>query len=620
MGRFKFGPFELDPEARVLRRDGEPIPTAGKTLDMLLVLVENRGRLVDKDELLSRVWAGSVVDEANLTQTIFALRKVLGDSPRDHRYIATISGRGYQFVAATTEITSPDVTQMPLVEVRGPRRPRGALAWALVAVIGVLVLLAVSYLVWHLTFGHGLAGGQFHIGSIAVLPLTNLAGEDREDYLADGMTEELITELAKTGSFRVISRTSVMRYKKTGRPLSEIARELNVDALVEGAVRRSGDRIRITVQLVGTSPEHDIWADAYEGDIRDVLSLERDVAHDIGSKIQTKLTGRQPARPRASRRLDPETYEDYLRGRHFLAQRSSEAMNKAVEYFRRAIQRDAQYAQAYVGLAETYDLLGMYELLPASVSFPKAKEFASRALRLDSTLSEAYTVLASAESFWDLDWAAADRDFQRAIALDPNSVIAYHWYGEHLVSIGKAERAITELKRAHELDPLSIPVNGALGRIYRDARRYEEAIQQCKKTIELDPNSAMGHRCLGQAYAGQLRYSEAIPELELASAAGPSPLLLSELGYAYASSGNTAKARVVLQKLMSKARSAYVAAYLIAEIYAGLGEKDEAFRWLEKAYRERDAQIGYLALDPEMDPLRSDPRFPSLIQRLKLPP
>jgi tetratricopeptide (TPR) repeat protein len=294
-------------------------------------------------------------------------------------------------------------------------------------------------------------------------------------------------------------------------------------------------------------------------------------------------------------------------------------MNKAVEYFRRAIQRDERYAQAYVGLAEAYDLLGMYELLPPLVSFPKAKEFADKALRFDGTLSEAYTARGSAESFWDLDWAAADRDFQHAIALDRNSALAYHWYGEHLITIGQAERALTELKRARELDPLSIPVNSALGRIYRDAHRYDEAVQQCRKTIELDPNLATGHRCLGQAYVGQRRYSVAIPELELANTLGPTPLLISELGYAYASSGKTAKAKTLLRLLMDKARWAYVSPYLIAEIYAGLGEKDEAFRWLERAYRERDAQIGYLALDPEMDPLRSDPRFPPLIQRLKLP-
>jgi TolB-like protein/Tfp pilus assembly protein PilF len=481
------------------------------------------------------------------------------------------------------------------------------------------VLLLLAYFIWDRIPGHGMGAGQVHIGSVAVLPLTNLAGGNSEDYLADGMTEELITELAKTGSFRVISRTSVMRYKKTGRPLSDIARELNVDALVEGAVRLSGDRVRITVQLVGTSPERNIWADAYEGDIRDVLRLERDVAHDIGTKIQTKLTGRQPPAPRARKRLDPEAYEDYLRGRYFLARRSAAGMNKAVDYFRQAIQRDAQYAQAYVGLAEAYDVLGMYELLPPDVSFPKAKEFASRALVLDNTLSEAYTALAIAESCWDLNWAAADRDFQRAIALDPNSAIAYHWYGEHLISIGKAERALAELKRARELDPLSLPVNSALGRVYRDARRYDEAVQQCRKAIDLDPNLALGHRCLGQAYVGQRRYLAAIPELELASAAGPTPLLISELGYAYASAGKTAKAKAMLQTLMSKAQSAYVPAYLIAGIYAGLGEKDEAFRWLERAYRERDAQIGYLTLDPQMDPLRSDPRFRRLIRRLKLP-
>jgi tetratricopeptide (TPR) repeat protein len=294
-------------------------------------------------------------------------------------------------------------------------------------------------------------------------------------------------------------------------------------------------------------------------------------------------------------------------------------MNKALGYFRQAVQRDPQYAQAYAGLADTYDLLGAYELLPPEKSFPKAKEFADKALQLDATLSKAYTARATAASFWDFDWTTADRDFKRAIALDPSSAIAHHWYGEHFINIGKAERAVSELKYARDLDPLSLPVNSTLGRVYRDAQRYEEAIQQCQKTLELDPNSSMGHWCLAQAYMGERRYSTAIPELQLANTLGTTPLLACDLGYAYAATGQTGRAKVILEALMHKAESAYVAPYLIGAIHAALGERDEAFKWLEKAYDERDSHITYLPLDPEMDCLRSDPRFQFLLGHLNIP-
>lgn len=502
----------------------------------------------------------------------------------------------------------------------GPRKALGIrqrLVWALP--IAACTLSLVVWLTWHQISEPGSATKRVRIDSVAVLPLANLAPKGGEDYFADGMTEELIIDLARISSLRVISRTSVMRYKGTARSLPEIGRELRVNALVEGTVRRSGDRVRITVQLVRVSPELHLWADAYEGDLHDVLSLQRDVARDIASEIQTKLGVRQVTLPRINKHLDPGTYEDYLRGRHFLAMRNAEAMHKALRYFHRAVQRDAQYAQAYAGLADTYDLLGMYELLPPDKSFPKAKEFASKALELDNALSEACTARAAAASYWEFDWAAAERDFQRAIALDPSSAIAHHWYGEHLINVGNAERALLELKRARELDPLSLAINSTLGRVYRDAHRYGEAVEQCRNTLELAPNFSMGHWCLGQAYMGEQRYLAAVSELELANTLGATPLLASDLGYAYAAAGRSREARVILKALQQKAQSAYVPPYLIGAIYGALGEKDEAFKWLERAYDERDSHITYLALDPEMDPLRSDWRFARLIQRLKLP-
>jgi tetratricopeptide (TPR) repeat protein len=291
-------------------------------------------------------------------------------------------------------------------------------------------------------------------------------------------------------------------------------------------------------------------------------------------------------------------------------------MKKAVGYFQQAVRSEPRYAPAYAGLAVAYVLLGSYEVLPPNESFSKAKEFANQALQLDNTLAEAYTARAMAASFWEFSWSAAEQDFQSAIALDPNLAVAHHWYGEHWISVGRAEHAIAELKQARELDPLSLPINATLGRVYRDAKRYEEALAQCRRTVDLDPHFAMGHWCLGQVYVGQRRYAAAIAELELGNRLGTTPLLLRDLGWAYAAAGNTAKAREILATLK---HTPSFSPYSIAAVHAGLGEKDEAFRWLDRAYEQRDPQVTYLALDPALDSLRSDPRFPPLLERLDIP-
>jgi TolB-like protein/Tfp pilus assembly protein PilF len=544
------------------------------------------------------------------------------DAWRDARRAATkgepLSGNNVSKLDTPEILAAGPELEGKRTNLLGHRRRRWLLAVVVSAAISLIGLLAGMR--WIRLRELVVRGpSAVRIQSLAVLPFENLSSDTEQEYFAIGVTEQLITELAKITSVRVISRTSVMRYKNTTKSLREIARELSVDAVVEGAVVRSGIRVRMTVQLVTPSPEHHLWADTYEGDIRDVLTLQRDAAHDIGTRIQTKLATRADVRSGTNKRLDPETYEDYLRGRYFLARRNGEAINKALAYFNKSVQRDPQYAQAYAGLAVTYDVVGMYHFLPPDASFARVKGFANKALALDNTLSEAHTARALAASFWEFDWAAAEQDFRRAIELDPNSTLAHHWFGEHLIAVGKAERAVAELKRARELDPLSIPVNSALGRVYRDAGLFDEALLQCNKTVELDPNFSMGHWCLGQTYLGQRRYTAAIPELERASTLGTTPLLICDLGFAYASAGRSIEARAILEGFPRKAQFAYIPPYLIAVIYAGLGEKDEAFKWLDRAYNEHDSHITYLKLDPEMDPLRSDPRFGILMQRLKLP-
>lgn len=619
-----FGRFELNLETGELRNSGSKIRLQGQSLQILLCLLEEPGRLWSREELRSRLWPnGTYVEfDHSLNVAVSRLRERLGDSSEKPRYVETVASVGYRFVApveSVEETPSPTVNESALpLPVIAPHVRNSKLIKVYVAVGCALLLGALVWLAWNRTGTHPAAAEEPLIRSVAVLPLTEIGAGATDEYFADGMTEELITELASMSSLRVISRTSVMQFKKSLRPIPQIGHELAVDAVIEGTVRRSGDRVRITVKLVRTSPERLIWADAYEGDIQDVLKLQRDIAQDIARNVQTSLARQQrpPAVP--YKRVDPETHEDYLRGRYFLAKRTTQSMKTAADYFQRTIQRDPQYAPAYAALASTYDMLGSYEVIPPANAFLPAVEFANKAIELDGSLSEAYTARAIAACYFELNWVAADRDFQRAIALDPSSALAHHWYGEFFSSVGKAERAIAEVKIARELDPLSLPLLSTLGRMYREAHRYDDAIQQCTQTLILDPGFSMGHWCLGQAYLANHQYTQATSELRRANELGTTPLVVCDLGCVYAASGKKAEARAILHSLESKSELNYVSPYLIASIYSQLGEKGEAFKWLAKAFDRRDG-ISYLVPDPMMDPLRSDPRFAHLIQRLHLP-
>jgi TolB-like protein/Flp pilus assembly protein TadD len=457
------------------------------------------------------------------------------------------------------------------------------------------------------------------VHSLAILPFENLSGDTEQEYFADGMTAELITELAKISSIRVISRTSVMRYKRIRKPLPDIARELNVDAVVEGEVFRSQNRVRVTAQLIDTATDRHLWSETYDRDLRDVVSLQADIAQSIARAIGARVTPAEDSHRASNRRVDPDAYEAYLKGRFFYQKRTTAGFNKAVDYFQQAVRIDPRFAEAYAGLAKTYDILGNYGILPPNECFPKARAAADKALQLDDTLSEAYTARGIVWTMYERDWSAAEQDFQRAIRLNPNDVYAHHSHAEHLTNIGRAEGAIAEMERARELDPLSLPVNATLGRTYRDARRDEEADVQCRKTLELDPDFALGHWCLGVTDVAEKRYAEAVTEMQRANTLGAAPMYTFGLGYAYAMSGDRTRAEAVIEALKKRPDNAYMPAYFIASIYGALNEKDLAFTWLERAYAVRDPQITYLLLDPFMDPLRSDRRFDALVRQVGFP-
>jgi TolB-like protein/Flp pilus assembly protein TadD len=499
------------------------------------------------------------------------------------------------------------------------RAPPGL--WAIL--VSICVFLALAGLIYGI-YSENLLGSILHrspgrIRSLAVLPFENLSGDVDQEYFADGMTAELITEVAKSSTIRVISRTSSMRYKRLRKPLAEIAKELNVDAVVEGEVLRSQDRIRVTAQLIDVALDRHLWAETYDRDLRDVVALQADVAQSIAKAIGTKVMPAALGHRSLARRVDPEAYEDYLRGRFFLEKRTSEGMNRAVDYLQQAIRKDPGFAEAYAGLAKTYDLLGTYEVRPPAESFPQAREAADRALQLDATLSEAFTARGLAWSMYERDWSAAESDFQQAFRLDSNNALAHHWYAEHLINIGQARRAVIELQRARELDPLSLPVNGTLGFAYRVDRKFEESIAQCRKTLDLDPDFAYAHWCIGVSQVAQKHYADAVAAMQRAKALGSAPLYTYGLGYAYAMAGNKTAAYAVIEDLKRGSRKDYVPSYFIASIYGALAEPDQAFAWLRRAEDERDPQITLLLCDPFMDPLRADPRFNALVREIGFP-
>ncbi len=458
------------------------------------------------------------------------------------------------------------------------------------------------------------------IRSLAVLPLDNLSGEASQNYFADGMTDELITDLAQISALRVISRTSVMVYKGARKPLPQIARELNVDAVVEGTVLRSGDQVRITAQLIEASTDKHLWSQSYEGDLRDTLTLQKKVASAIADQIRINLTPREQAALKNVEVVNPEAYESYLKGRYFWNKRTADGLKVALAYFKQAIEEDPKYAQAYSGLADTYALLGdwQYAVMTPKEASPQAKAAASKALELDSTLGEAHNSLAFVLDGFDWDFDSAGKEFQRAIELNPGYATAHHWYAWHLSLLGRYDEAIVEMRKAENLDPLSLIINADLAELLVLAHSYDESIGQSRKTIEMDPNFALAHNQLAQAYLQKHMYDKAVAELqEAVKLSGGSPTCIANLARAYVASGKRSEAVKLLGDLKKLSNPGHSNASEIAMIYASLGDRDQAMNWLEKGYDER-FNPGVL-LRPGFDPLRSDSRFQNLVRRIGLP-
>jgi serine/threonine protein kinase/Tfp pilus assembly protein PilF len=460
------------------------------------------------------------------------------------------------------------------------------------------------------------------IRSLAVLPLENLSGNSEEEFFADGMTDALITTLAQIRSLRVISRTSVMRYKGARRALAEIGRELNVDALVEGTVLRSGDRVRISAQLIHASTDTMLWAKTYSGGLRDVLALQSEVAAAIAHEIEVELTPQEQARLTAPGVVDPEAYEAFLKGRYHWARRNPESLMKAQDYLRRAVSLDPANALFHAGLADAYRDLGwdLFAVLPPAEVYPKAKTSAKRALELDANCAEAHAALAWIATGYDWDWETAEKEFKRSIDIKPGYGFVHIWYSHFLKAMGRDQESFTESKRALECDPIGLVLMMHMGWYYCYTRQYDRAVEQLQKTLDLDSNFLAARMFLGETYEQLGMFDRAIDEFENAVViSGRRPLYLAGLGHAYAASGQPDKAVQIIQELQQASAIRYVPARVIAEIYIGLGDKDSAFEWLEKAYEQRNGWLVHINSNPRYDSLHSDARYEDLLRRMNLP-
>jgi TolB-like protein/DNA-binding winged helix-turn-helix (wHTH) protein/Flp pilus assembly protein TadD len=612
----RFGAYEISFESGELRKAGIKIKVQQQPLKLLEILLKHPGEIVTREELRTGIWPqesfGDFDQAVNIA--VAKLRGALGDSAENPRYIETLPRRGYRFIAEVA-IVEPARRVSELEDKRAiSKRPRLPLPWKMAGVCMVVVLAIIA--VWLL---YSRKSPSREIRSLAVLPLENLSGDASQDYFADGMTDELITDLAQIRALRVISRTSVMQYKRVHRPLAEIARELNVDAVVEGTVLRSGDRVRITTQLIQVPAERHLWARSYEGDVRDALALQSQVAYAVAEQIRVKLNPQEQAALK-KKAVDPEAYEAYLKGRYFWNKRTANGLKTAVAYFEQAIDQDPNYAAAYSGLADSYALMGdwQYAVMTPKEAFPKAKAAAVRALELDNMLSEAHNSLAFVLDGFDWDLDAGGKEFRRAIELNPGYATAHHWYAWRLALLGRFDEAIGEMKKAQSLDPLSLIINADLAELLMLAHSYDESIQQSRKTIEMDPGFALAHNQLAQAYLQKHLYDEAIVELQKAiQLSGDSPAFIANLARAYVASGKRSEAVRLLRDLKKRSNRIYSNAAEIAVIYASLGDTDQAMNWLERGYQER-FNPGVL-LRPGFDPLRSEKRFQDLRRRVGLP-
>ncbi len=653
---YRLEEFELDPNKRRLTgADGQVVHLAHKPFQVLLYFVENRDRIVSRQELLDQFWEGRDVYDITLTKCVGAIRKALGEHIEKPRFIETRWAEGYRYIGPLEEIEAqasvgtragfagesdqhesragdplttssrglpptkaPENSAAVLDSTAVGRGKRSWLSYAIVAIVAVLMMGGAlpAYRLVRPAPPESLAT----IRSVAVLPLKNVPDDSNYEYLSDGITEGLITTLSQIENLKVISHGSVLRFKGRDSDPREVGQQLGVASILEGSVRRDGDRVRVSVRLVKTTDGSVLWAgETYERSINDLATLQDEITSQVATRLEAKLLGRATAStPRHSR--DAEAYQLYLKGRFFWNKRTQESIEKSIEFFNQAINRDQKYAMAYSALAESFVLQSLWGSTSSRESNSKARDAAEKAMVLDVTLAEPHVALALIKEQHDWDWIGAEREFQQALKLNPNYATAHQWYGEFLVFMGRTEDSIKALRRAKELDPLSPIINTQVGYPYYCVRQYDAAIVEFKNALELEPNFAPALNYLARSYQAKGMDDEAMTTFHKAvEHSGGSPVMKARLGWAYAKIGKTAEAKRILRELEAEAKIRYVAPCLIAALYVGLGDKEQAYVWLEKAFQERDVLLMTLNIESHMDPLRSDRRFQDLVRRVGLP-
>ncbi len=586
---YGFGQFTIDVANRLLLRNGTPLSLQPKTFDTLLLLVEQRDLVLSKEELMRRLWPDSFVEDANLTQNIYILRKVLGQGEGGEDYIKTIPRRGYRFMARVEEV----VDEAAPVE-------------------------DLSYT--HFNKGEVSRPDPTHqaLDSLAILPLVNQSDNPQSDYLSDGITDSIISNLSQLPQLRVLARSTVFRYKDKAVDPCAAGRALGVKAVLTGRVLQFENRLIVRMELVEVKGGWQMWGAQYDREPRSILELQEEIAREISGQLQLTLSGEDKRRLSKRPTQNTEAYLLFVKGRYYLNKRLTETLKKAIEYFHRAVDVDPLFALAYAGLADSYALLSLYGAVTPQEAFPKSKAAALRALELDERLSEAQTSLGVVKLFYEWDWDGAEEAFQNSISLNPGYADAHQRFGLHLVANSRFDEAIRELRRAQELDPLSLIINTIAGYPFYYSRRYDEAIEQYLKTLEMDANFSMAHFRLGLVYAQKGMFSEALDELRMAQKLSGDRDATAAYGYVCALMGDTAEARAALAELDLRAsQKEFVPSYDYVMIHAGLGETDKAVDFLEKAFDERSYWLIYLEVDPVLDSLRTHPRFAKLLKQLR---
>jgi TolB-like protein/DNA-binding winged helix-turn-helix (wHTH) protein/Flp pilus assembly protein TadD len=630
---FRFGVFDLDVQSGELRKNGLKIRLPEQAFRVLILLLERPGQVVTREELRQKLWPGNTfVDfDTGLASAVKKLRNALGDSAENPRFVETLPKRGYRFIGpvngvaggAAVQVPPPDNTaEAGAVQSRPVRRmPLHRVAAAAVT-LGSLIAVLVAANIGHLRDRLLVKVSPPAIRSIAVLPLENLTGDSAREYFADGMTDALITELAQMGDLRVISRTSVIQYKGAKRPLPAIARELNVDGIVEGAVLRSGPRVRITAQLVDARTDQHLWARSYERDLNDIVTLQTEIAQAIAEAIVGKLTPPQRARLMGSRPISAEANELLYQGVVAASRGNYQGFSDAITYFEHAITKQPDFAGAYAAMSLCYIQFSFVGPLSPQEFMPRAETAARKALELDEGLAEAHAALGIIFYKFHWDWSAAEREFRQALELNPNYSEGHRRFSEFLYASGRAEEALAEAQRARELDPLSLQATLDMATSFRAIGQYERAIAEFRKALEKSPHLSRAHFQLGVTHVDKGDLNEGIAELETAvKLSQGNPRFLAYLAYADAASGKRREAQEILSKLESLSRRQYVSPFGIAAIHIGLGQKATALAWLERAYEVRDSELAGLnglITDRRLGPLHSDPHFQDLVRRVGL--